>query len=64
VANHIDQNGNLCYTRYGEWEVAAAKRGLDGPYKATPDRIEFRHQGEVRATWTWTPEGGSGVIYK
>ena len=56
-----DTNGDFRYTRYSEWEAAANRKGLDGPYSVGTKLVFLRGTDQKEAA-VW--QGDTGVIYK
>lgn len=64
MSNSFDSAGNQHFTRYGEWEVAARKRGLQGPVESDGGKHFVNSFGEVKATWNSSGGQSSGVLLK
>jgi hypothetical protein len=64
MANSFDSAGNQHFTRYGEWEVACRKRGLQGPVDSDSGKHFLNSFGEVKGTWNSVGGTSTGVLLK
>lgn len=64
MSNSFDPSGNQHFTRFGEWEVACVKRGLQGPIDSDSGKHFIDSSGVVKATWTSRGGQAHGVILK